>query len=326
MKINYIVLFLIVFPVVSAFSNGNLELVNTQEIDLDNINDVKISYSSDTVSLLMGTTDKLVIKEYMNEDNDKYFAKITKSGNTVIVENGRSPFRPIFNFFNRRLEVYLPLSYGNALTIKTRSGRIESSVDLLCSKINIESSSGRMKLNTITADTVNINVSSGKVTVDGIRGNASVKSSSGSLSIGNIDGKASIESRSGRIEIDKLSGILTAKNSSGSIKCTVAEARGDISLSSSSGSINCSIIKAKGDISLTSSSGSVRLYIPQNFSFNFSSRTSSGGLTTPFSDRLSSPVSDRKLVQGVIGGTGNSEDFPTVKIRTSSGSVKVDWV
>jgi hypothetical protein len=72
---------------VSAFCGGNLELVNTQEIGLDNIADIKISYSSENISLFMGTTDTLIIKEYMNEDNSGYYARITNSGN--ISENIR---------------------------------------------------------------------------------------------------------------------------------------------------------------------------------------------------------------------------------------------
>jgi len=319
-------LFLIILPIMSVFSSGNLELVNTQEMELNNIDDIRISYSSEKVILLMGTTDKLIINEYMNENNEKFFAHITKTGNTLIVESGRRPFRPVFNFFNRRLEVYLPRSYGNAININTKSGNIESSADLLCSKINIESSSGRIRLNSISADTVSVKNSSGNINIDSIRGNVSVKSSSGDVDIGNINGEASIESNSSRIVIDKFTGILTAKSSSGRIQCTVAEARGDITLTTSSGNINCSIIETEGDISLSSSSGTVRLNVPQNLSFNFSSRTSSGGLSTPFSDKLFSPVTDRNLTQGVIGANGNSEDIPTVKIRTSSGSIKVDWV
>ncbi|MDR0495269.1 MAG: hypothetical protein LBG95_06560 [Treponema sp.] len=64
-----------------------MELVNTQEIGLDNIADIKISYSSENISLFMGTTDTLIIKEYMNEDNSGYYARITNSGN--ISENIR---------------------------------------------------------------------------------------------------------------------------------------------------------------------------------------------------------------------------------------------
>jgi DUF4097 and DUF4098 domain-containing protein YvlB len=292
------------FIVLSAFSNGNLELVNTQEIDLDNIIDVKVLYSSEKVSVFMGTSNKLIIKEYMNENNSKYYARITKSANNITIENGRWPFRLFFNVFIRRLEIYLPVSYSNTLNIKTSSGRIESSDELSCSKINIESSSGSISINTITADTIKIKTTSGRVLGERIQGNVNINTNSGSIVFGRIVGNVSAETSNGKIEFNVVTGSVNAKTTSGSIQCTINE--------------------PGGNISLTTSSGGVRVSLPRNFNFNFYSHTSSGRLTTPFSDNLFSPVNNRNSTQGVIGNT--SENIPTINIRTRSGSINIDWI
>jgi len=66
----------------------------------------------------------------------------------------------------------------------------------------------------------------------------------------------------------------------------------------------------------------VEVYIPRHPLLGFSVETSSGRISTPFDERLSSPVSDRRLVQGTVGegSPGNS-----INIRTSSGSISVNW-
>jgi hypothetical protein len=242
--------FMFSFTVLSACSSGNLDLVNTQEIKLDNIVDIGIIYSSENISIFMGTADTLIIKEYMSEDNNQYYAKISNTGNTVTIENGNRPLMPVFNFFNRRLEVYLPISYKNAVSIKTSSGNIETS-GIICSDITIKSSSGSISANFINAEKINLETSSGR--------------------------------------------------------------------------INCTVNENAADITINSSSGSVRLYLPQSLSFGFSSRTTSGRLTTPFTDRLSSPVNDRNLVQGIIGNNNDSGNISKVDIRTNSGSISVEW-
>jgi len=304
MKTIALSVFFIFTIALSAFCGGDLELVNTQEMKLDNIINVKILYSSERISVYMGTTDTLVIKEYMNENNEKYFAKINNTGNTITIENGNRPFRPIFNFFSRRLEVYLPVSYKNTMSIKTSSGNIETS-DIFCSDIIIESSSGRISADSITSNKINL------------------KTSSGRIDVGNAGGNISVESSSGRIEIKQVNGMLTLKTTSGNIELGMVA--GSVNAKTSSGRINCTVNENAGDITFNTSSGAVRLYLPQSLSFNFSSRTSSGRLTTPFSDRLSNPVNDRNLTQGIIGNNSGSGSIPKVDIRTSSGSISIEW-
>jgi DUF4097 and DUF4098 domain-containing protein YvlB len=340
MKTIILTAFFTLFVALSAFCGGNLELVNTQEFELDSIIDVKVLYSSEKVSVFMGTTDTLIIKEYMSENNSQYFARITNSGNTITIENGRSPFRPIFNFFSRRLEVYLPLSYRNSVSIKTSSGKIDAS-DLFCSKLAIESSSGHISVKSITADTINIKASSGRIDIGNIIGEISTETSSGRINIIQVTGNLTSKTASGNIHGEKIQGNADLRTNSGSINFGIIEGNistetssgnielslvnGSVNAKTSSGGIRCTMGTHTGDISLNTSSGNVRLNLPRDLQFSFTSRTSSGKLSTPFSDRLSNPVTDRNLTQGIIGSNNGSEEISTVNIRTNSGSIKIEW-
>ena len=342
MKICFSVLFSMLFVIVPAFCFGNLPLVNTQEIVLDNITDVKIIYSSEQVSLFMGTTDRLIIKEYMSEDNSIYFAKIARSGNTVTIEHGRWPFRPFFNSFNRRLEVYLPLSFSNTISLRTSSGKIESSDNLFSSNLDLVCSSGSIKLNTVTSGTVKIKTSSGDITIASVNSDISVESSSGRINIDQITGVITAASSSGRIHCEKIQGSANLNTNSGNI--LLGRIEGDVSVKASSGRIDLEYVtgsvnaetnsgnigltagEPSGDISLSTSSGRISLYVPQSLNFDFSSRTSSGRLTAPFSNQLSNPINDRSLTQGKIRGNNASENTNAINIRTNSGAIKIDWI
>jgi len=331
-------MFLIAF---SAFCNVNLELVNTQEIELDNIIQVNITYSSEKVSLFMGTTNKLIIKEYMNINNNKYYARITKSGNNVSIENGRRPFWLFFNSFNRRLEVYLPISYSNTINIKTSSGRIESSVELFGSILNIENSSGGISLNSITGDVVRIKTTSGSINISNMNGEVWIESSSGHIEMNQVSGILTVKNSSGRINgerihgdvkvntgsgnivFSRIEGNVSAESTSGTVQLNLVN--GSVNAKTTSGSIHCTFNENVGNISINTSSGSVRLNLPRSLDFNFYSRTSSGRLTTPFPDKLFSPVNDRNLTQGIIGNN-ISENIPTINIRTRSGSIEINWI
>jgi hypothetical protein len=303
MKTNMFVVIFMVLPVVSVFCGGVLEMepVNTQKIGLDQINGIEILYRSEEVALFKGTENMLVVKEYMNKNNSNYYARITNDGDKLIIERGRRPFW----FLHARVEVYLPVSYTNALNIKSTSGKIEALDEYACSQINIESTSGSISINTITAETASFKNSSGGIRCENVTGNVNVSTSSGNIEFDHVSGNVSARSLSGAIKLKLVNGGVNAKNSSGGIRCAV------------DGNV--------GNISLITTSGSVGLNLPENLKFSFSSRTSSGGLSTPFHDKLFSPVTDKKLVEGIIGGDTIPENSPQINIRTTSGSINVNW-
>jgi len=306
-KIIFVFTFIIV-NFVYAFCGGiqDKELVNVQEIGLEHFDEIEIIYRSEEVVIFSNNSDELILKEYMTDNNSDYYARIVTSGNKLIVEAGRRPVR-LSNPFGVRIEVYIPVSNKN-ITIKTSSGSIKAAGEYTASLMKIESSSGNISVNSITADRINLKASSGSINCKNASGNSTIETSSGSIVCSIVSGDLSAKSSSGRIAIDQISGSLNAVSTSGSIHCVATE--------------------NSRDVAITTSSGNVILDIPRNFSFNFSSRSSSGNLRTPFSDKLFSPVSDRNHIQGVIDNNNTSENQITnnISIKTSSGSIRVNWI
>lgn len=64
------------------------EPVNVRSIGLDGITEIEISFNEENASLLQGDADRIVVKEYRNSDNKKFFAKVTNSGNKLSIKRG----------------------------------------------------------------------------------------------------------------------------------------------------------------------------------------------------------------------------------------------
>jgi DUF4097 and DUF4098 domain-containing protein YvlB len=341
MKIKSFALLFIISSVGSAYCGGLSEedMVNVKEISLEHIIDIEVLYRWEKIIIRQSDTDAFIIKEYMNRNNPDYYAHISNMRNKLTIERGQRPIGIFINTFNVRAEVFIPRSYTGTINIKTTSGGIEAVDDFTCQKINIESTSGHIRVNNIAAKIINMKASSGSIRCEMIEGNIALKTTSGGITIDDVDGDVSAEASSGRIKFEQITGSLTVNTRSGGIRSekvggnASAEAssgnidmgmvNGNIIAKTTSGSIRCSASENTENISLVSSSGGVTLDIPRSFSANFSSRTSSGRLSTPFSEKLFSPVSDRKSVQGIT-----REDNPTknINIKTNSGSIRVNWI
>jgi len=322
------VIFALAFSVLSlelAFAGGRPELVNAREIALDQIYTITIRYQSDDIILLRHDSDTLVIREYMSTNNSELFAAITRSGNELVVRGGNRPVT--FGAFGSRIEIFIPAS-ERSISISSSSGDIVASGEHAASVFHIESSSGRIVANSVTADSVNIGSSSGRITANSVTAAAvNIESSSGRIAVGSITAnRANVESSSGGIALGMVNGDISVRSTSGSIELDMAN--GAVDISSSSGRVRATLAGSVGDVSIETASGSVTLNLPYNFAFNFSSRTSSGNLNTPFDNRLFRPLTDRNSAQGVIGedGVSDGDIHRNIDIRTGSGSIRVNWV
>jgi len=299
---KFLVFSFLVLGTVSAYCGGTsqLKLVNEQEMVVDNAHSIEILYQSQQVTLLKSNSNSLILKEYMNEDYDEYYADVIKNGNKLIIK-GNHPVLGL-GTFRARAEVYIPAHYTKDITITTISGRIVLPDEYTFSEIVLRSTSGSVSVNSLTVETANITTTSGRISLSELTGALITKSTSGAISGERINGNISAGNTSGRIEFDTIIGSIEA----GTI----------------SGRITCSFNEITGDIKLSSTSGRVELVIPQNSIFSFSARKTSGRLSTPFSDKLSIPVSDRGLTQGIIGdGTPKNN----IDIRTTSGAIDIGW-
>jgi len=325
MRATVFVLVFFVLGLELANAGGRPELVNTQEIALDQIYVITIRYRSDDIILLRHDSDTLVIREYMSTNNSDLFAVITRSGNELLVTGGHRPVT--FGAFGTRIEISIPAS-DRGIAISSSSGDVVASCEHVASSFQIETSSGRIVANSVTAGSVGMSSSSGRITANSVAADVvNIESSSGRIAVGSITAnRANVKSSSGGIALGTVNGDVSIRSTSGNIELDMAN--GAVGIRTTSGRVRSTLAMNAGDVSVETTSGGVTLNLPHGLAFNFSSRTSSGNLNTAFDDRLFRPLTDRNSVQGVIGGGGVLEGdiHRNIDIRTGSGSIRVNWV
>jgi hypothetical protein len=134
--------------IVTAYCQKNWETepVNAQEISLDGITEIAISFNEENVSVLQGTTDKLIIKEYRNNDNKKFFTKIADSDYKLSIKRGFWLSWRLFRIVHSRIEIYIPATYENAVGIRTTNGNIACTLAENTEDISLTTTSGSITL------------------------------------------------------------------------------------------------------------------------------------------------------------------------------------
>jgi lia operon protein LiaG len=223
-------------------ANGGADMVNDKTFNLSAINTVSIFYDSGKVIFLEGQSDQISFKEYLNSDNEKYFAQIMTNGNEVSIKCGA---RPLFRHLRARLEVYLPPSFEGKYQLSLGSGMLEAETDINAAEtVNISVSSGSLRLQKVNAKKIKIQSASGSIHSAGLYGETEVKLSSGSLFLDALSGSEhNIQLSSGSAKIGGVSGKGKFSSASGNITLKAAELSGDLSFELSSGSLNLALPK-----------------------------------------------------------------------------------
>ncbi len=199
---------------------GSAGLVNTQTLSLEGVDTLSVDYISESVRFYAGNDDEVVVKEYMNRDEQELFARITREGGTLRIEHGR---RSGILFLNSRVEIYLPESYRGALSVRSVSGSLRLEEDLQLERLEVNTVSGSIRLQSVTAPEIQ------------------AASTSGSLKAGYLAGRANLHTVSGSIKVEGGRGGGVYASTSGSIRLRVDGEPGDIDASSRSGSVHISI-------------------------------------------------------------------------------------
>lgn len=226
---------------------NSVELVNTQEIAMDEIQKISICYISESIKLYETEGDTLILKEYFNEDDPELFAKIEKEGDAILIRNGIRPV--LFSFLRGYVELFIPKGYYGVLHAKTVSGKIKAEDRLVLSELTISNTSGRIELKDITA------------------GNAVLSTVSGAIEVGDMKAVADVHSTSGAIR--------------------VASAAGSGCYHTVSGAIEVAYHAVTGDIQAGTTSGRIRLLLPWDLSFTIGASSVSGAIQTEFPGSLS---------------------------------------
>ncbi|MDQ0273006.1 DUF4097 family beta strand repeat-containing protein [Cytobacillus purgationiresistens] len=231
----------------------------------------------DQINIDVSSANTTIIPEKRNDIeatvDGKGSVNVKKIGSAVDVEYTRN-WMDGFSFFNNtaKVKIYIPEDYNEDLSIDVGSGAItlagaskENPIKL--NKLQVDMSSGAVKLSNIETDSYDHDGSSGILTIDHMKAN-----------------KSEIEISSGMGKIKHFTGGMNAEISSGKL--------------------DIQIDKLKADVNVSASSGVVNLDLPDDADFTLKGKYGSGFITSKLP--LSSESGSKGKLEGTMGaGTYN---------------------
>lgn len=191
-----------VFFIKNDFRDFNMELIDSYEADVDEIEKFYLDLNSTDIEIKESKNDNILVEYYSNTDND---VKIESKDNTIVIEESKNDKKIKRIFFNNRKKVilFVPETYVGEYELKTKSGDIKSEIDLSNNKVNISSNSGDVSLK--TANNIDISTTSGDIEIHQINKGVKINSTSGDIDIDilNIEENSNITSTSGDVNIRK---------------------------------------------------------------------------------------------------------------------------
>lgn len=273
------------------------QAVNEMDFSLDGIKDVTISYDDENVSFFAGESDHLIIREYMSKDKKSYHAKVSQKKDSIQVSEGGKPF--FKGGFIRYVEVYLPDSYSESLTVTTTDGNIDmADLELDMKSIRVDCTSGTLKVKKAAAADIYFS------------------STSGNLELGSLAGtQIRIETTQGEVRCEEAEGNVTYTSTSGNAEFLSARGAGTYK-ANNSGKLSVSYEEVTGDLSFFNKNDDVEVLLPSELSFAFEAVTKNGSINTNFQEKISA---DGDSITGTVG----SNPTVTVKAETKNGNIEV---
>lgn len=296
-RICYITALLSSMLLIGCSHPGAPKPANELHFSLDTISDITISYDDEPVTFFMTDDDSLTVKEYMTKDKKKYYANITEKKDSIHISEGG---KPLFKGgFSRYIEVYLPVSYSEALTVTTTDGDIDlSDTDLSLSALRIDSTAGTVRISNASASKIHLS------------------STKGSLELGSILADTiRLETTSGEITCQKLSGDVTYTSTSGNVNIEEAIGLGSYT-AGNSGELHVTYAEVTGDLSFFNKNDNIQLTLPQDLDFEFEATTKNGSVSTSFATDLKT---DERTSYGTVG----NHPTVTVTLETKNGDIEV---
>ncbi len=290
-------LILSLFAFAGCSNSKSPQMANELRFSLDGISSLTISYDEEKITFFESDGDDLLIKEYMTENKSSYYAKVTERDDNIQISEGGKPF--FKDSFSRYIEVYLPKSYHENLTVTSTNGDIDfSGVNLDLSMLRVDNSSGNVTLDNAVASDIHLS------------------STSGTLDLGNIQAnQIRLETTSGSVICTELNGNVTYTSTSGNADIKSAIGSGSYK-ANNSGSLNVVYTEVNGNLSFFNKNDKITLALPENLEFEFEATTKNGSISTNFQQDVT--VNER-TTSGVVG------DNPTVtvKVETNNGDIEV---
>lgn len=297
---NFICFYLIVFCLLTLAGCSNSQspsVANEIRFSLKGITDVTISYDEEQITFYQAEGDELIIKEYMTKNKSSYYANVKQSGDSIHISEGCKPF--FKSGFSRRIEVFLPASYMDALKITTTDGDIDlSNVALQLTTLRIDSTAGTVDVKCAVASSIHLSTTSG------------------TLNLGSLEAESiRLDTTSGNVSCDELIGNVEYTSTSGNADIRSAVGSGSYK-ANNSGKLNVNYVEVTGDLYFFNKNENINLTLPDSLSFEFEATTKNGSVSTTFGECI---AVDGRTTRGIVG----SDPTISVKTETNNGNIEV---
>lgn len=280
-----------------CFHRPSPQLANVITLSVDGITEVTISYDEEWVTFHESESSELTIKEFMTENRSRYYAKVSQRRSSIQISEGG---KPLFqDGFSRYIEVYLPASYHENLTVTTTDGNIDiSQAALSLRSLRVDSTAGTVRLSEAEAQSIHLSSASGTLDADHLTADTiRIDTTRGSFLCEELDGTVTYTTTSGNADI---------KSAVGSGSYTV----------SNSGKLNIVYTKVTGDLSFFNKNDSIHVTLPADLEFEFAATTKNGSVSTSFQECISV---DGRTTCGTVG----AHPTVTIKVETNNGRIEV---
>ncbi len=224
----------------------DMKQVYENTFELSKVDKIQIDYGSEDIEIYPSESADLQIKEFMNYDpNKSELSTLWRTGGTLAIEEGDHDYI----FFSgigkhKRIEIYIPEDYSDAVSIHLGSGKLSIGMDMALTEFNLDLQSGAAAIGKINAEKSDIDLSSGKISIDELSGRQDIDVSSGNLDLGMTTGD-------------------------GEYHCT-------------SGQIDLKVSEVVGDMDINVTSGKIDVTLPEDSEFLYESKVTSGSIDTYF--------------------------------------------
>lgn len=235
----------------SGMTNYDYEFEQSREYTMDfpadEFEDMKIELMSCHAEIICADTDKVSLV-YTTGGTKVSFSAVMEGNSLKISEKNGSWFN-IGSMLHSTLTLTVPNKQYRDLDLELASGRI-AAANITAAGLKTDLASGSMELGTF-ADTINVNVASGKMILtnctDKTAQYVSVDTASGSVEMNGFrSDNTKVDLASGSVQLGGISGNVAANLASGKVILGYAEWNGDLSVDLASG---------KADITLPAGSG-----------------------------------------------------------------------
>lgn len=172
--------------------------------------------------------------------------------------------------------------------------------------VQLENGSGRVAVQGARGN-IHVRTGSGSIETSDLQGQIAMKTGSGGIRASNLRGQVFVQTGSGGIQGSGLQGQIELKTGSGGIRMEQGLLAGSSRITTGSGGIDFEgALDPRGAAHLQTGSGGIRLRLPANATFSLNAKTGSGGVHNAFG-----------------GNEVGSGPRTQLKLRTGSGGIHI---